>query len=130
MNMEKTDKKLKQLFSELKAQDSQRVPPFNSVTRAPLKSTSTRWTLQRWPRFAIAVAAVVLLIAGIAVASFRAHAHSIEREMLGWAALSDWEAPTDALLTASEMPWYNTATAPSDFPTNDDVSSDTTTEKL
>jgi len=130
MNMEKTEKELRQLFSELKAQDSQRVPPFNSVTKLSPQGTSSRWTLQHWPRFSLAVAAVVLLIASVAVASFRAHTHSFEKEMLGWAALSDWEAPTDALLTASEMPWVDTTALPSDFPTNDAVSSDTTTEKL
>jgi hypothetical protein len=64
------------------------------------------------------------------MASFRAHAHSFEKEMLGWAALSDWEAPTDALLTASEMPWDDRTALPFDFPTNDGVSSVTTTEKL
>jgi anti-sigma-K factor RskA len=127
--MEKTEKKLKQLFSELKAQDSQRVPAFNSVTRVSLQSTSTRWTLQHWRRFAIAVAAVAVLIGVIVAASFREHTQPVEKEMFGWAALSDWEAPTDALLSVSEMPWDDTTTAPSDFPAND-VSSDSTTEKL
>ena len=128
MNMEKTEKKLKQLFSELKAQDSQRVPPFNSVTRMTVQSTSTR-TLLHWPWFAPAGAAVAVLIGGIVAASFREHTHSVEKEMRGWAALSDWEAPTDALLTASEMPWVDTTALPSNFPTNDGVSSDSTTEK-
>jgi hypothetical protein len=66
MNMDKTEKKLKQLFSELKAQDSQRVPPFNSVTRMTVQSTSTR-TLLHWPRFAPAGAAVAVLIGGSTV---------------------------------------------------------------
>jgi hypothetical protein len=129
MNMEKIDKKLKLLFSELRAQDSQRVPPFNSVTRMSRESASTRRTLLRWPRFDLAGAAVALLIAGIVAASFLEHARSVEKEMRGWTALSDWEAPTDALLSVSEMPWDNTTTAPSDIPTND-ASSDSTMEKL
>jgi hypothetical protein len=130
MNMEQTETKLKQLFSELKARDSQRVPPFNSVTRALPQGASTRRTIPRWPQFALLGAAVVVLIAGVAVVSFRTHTRSFEKEMHEWAALSDWEAPTDALLSVSEMPWDNTTTSPSDFPLNDDSSSDTTTEKL
>jgi hypothetical protein len=130
MNMEKIEKKLKQLFSELRAQDSRRVPSFNSIAQAPLESASTGRTLLPWPRFALPGAAVALLIGGIVAASFRAHTHSFEKEMHGWAALSDWEAPTDALLSISETPWDNTITSPSDLQTNYDNSSDTTTEKL
>jgi hypothetical protein len=130
MNMEKTEKKLKQLFSESKERDSQRMPPFNSVARASLRDASTPRTLLRWPRFALFGVAAVLLIAGVAVISSRIHTRSFEKEMHQWAALSNWEAPTDALLSVSETPWGNTTTGPSDFPTNDDVSTDTNTKQL
>ena len=36
MNTEKTEKEIKQLFSELRAEDSQRVPSFEANARGPI----------------------------------------------------------------------------------------------
>ncbi|HWX20266.1 MAG TPA: hypothetical protein VN578_10230 [Candidatus Binatia bacterium] len=131
MNTEKTENKLRQLFGELRAQDSQRVPSFKAVTRASPSAISTAWMLSSWSRFAAGIATVVLLIAGIALAAFHLHTLSAEREIQQWARLSNWEAPTDTLLGISDMPWGKTITTPSDSLINNTTESpDTTIRKL
>jgi hypothetical protein len=130
MNTEKTEKEIRQLFSELRAEDSQRVPLFNAVTRAAPSFTSTGLSFS-WFRFALGTTATVLVIATIARTAIRLHKGSIERERQQWAALSSWEAPTDALLIISSVAWESTITTPSDFLINNrPVSPDTNPEHL
>jgi hypothetical protein len=114
MNTEKIENELRQLFGELRANDSQRVPSFYSVTRASSSTTSTPRKSSPWFRFLSATAVLVLLIAGIALAALHSHTRSFEREMQRWAALSDWETPTDTLLSISETPWGSAVPMPSD----------------
>ena len=128
--MEKTEKEIRQLFSELRAQDSQRAPSFDAVTRATPSFTSTGLSFS-WFRFALGTTAIVLLIATIALTAIHLHTRSIERERQHWAALSTWEAPTDALLLISSAPWESTVTTPSDFLINNPaVAPDTNPEHL
>ena len=130
MNMEKTEKEVKQLFNELRAQDSQRAPSFNAVTRATPSVTFTGLFFS-WSRFALGTTAFVLLTATIALTAIQLHARSVERERRQWKALSDWEAPTDAFLSISSVPWGSTITTPSDFLINNPaVPSDTTQKNL
>jgi len=129
--MEKTEKEIRQLFSELRAQDSQRVPLFNAVTHAVPSDASTGRISFSWLQFALATAAIVLLLATIALTAIHLHTRSIERERQKWAAFSTWEASTDALLTISRAPWGGTVTTPSDFLINNPaVSPDTNPERL
>ena len=128
--MEKTEKEIRQLFCELKAEDSQRVPSFDDVTRAVPSPTSPRLSFWRI-RFALGTTAIVLLIVTSALTAIHLHTRSIERERQEWAALSTWEAPTDALLMISSVPWGSTVTTPSDFLINNhDVSPGTNLEPL
>jgi len=129
--MEKTEKEIKQLFSELRAQDWQRAPLFNAVTRAvPSGASPGRISFSRL-QFAMATTAIVLLVGTIALTANRLHTHSLERQRQHWAALSTWEAPTDALLRISSVPWESTVTTPSDFLINNHaVSPDTNPEPL
>jgi len=129
--MEKTEKKIKQLFRELRAQDSQHVPSFDAVTRAAPSDASPRGMSFPWFRFALGTAAIVLFIATIALTAIHLHTRSLDRERQQWAALSTWEAPTDALLMVSSVAWESTVTTPSDFLINNHaVSPDPNPEPL
>jgi len=68
-----------------------------------------------WFRFALGTTAIAVLVATIALTASRLHTHSLERERQKWVAISTWEAPTDALLSISSVPWGSTVTTPSDF---------------
>lgn len=129
MNMEKIEKEVRQLFTELRVQDSQHAPSFNAVTRAASSSTSTGLSFPLF-RFALGSTAIVLLTVTIALTAFRLHERSIERERRQWAALSTWEAPTDALMSISSVPWGVTITTPSGFLINNDAFSADTNENL
>lgn len=125
--MEKTEKEIKQFFSELRAEDSQWAPAFSAITRPAPTFTATGSRF----RFALGTITVLLLIATIAVTSIHLHTRSLERQSLQWAALSTWEAPTDALLSISSLPWGSSVTAPSDSLLNNSPDpSGTTLEKL
>lgn len=112
MNTEKNEKEIRQLFSELRAEDSQRVPSFDAVTQAVPSGASTGRISFPWLQIALATTAIALLVGTIAI---RLNRRSIERERRQWAALSTWEASTDALLHISSVPWESTVTTPSDF---------------
>jgi hypothetical protein len=131
MNMEKTEKEIKQLFSELKAQDSQRAPSFDAVMCPAPSSASMQRMSYPWFRFALGTTATVLLIGTIALTTVRLRERSLERERQQSVALSGWEAPTDAFLSISSLPWGGTVTTPSDFLINNQAnSSDKTQENL
>src|SRR5262245_39224921 len=115
MNTEKAEREIRQLFSDLRAEDLQHVPSCEVVTRADPSAASARRMSFPWFRFALGATAVVLLVATLALTAIRLHTRSIERERQRWVALSTWEAPTDALLSISSVPWGNTVTTPSDF---------------
>jgi biopolymer transport protein ExbB/TolQ len=53
---------------------------------------------------ALGTTAVALLIAGVALSAIRLHKHSVEKEIQQWQAVSEWQAPTDALLNAQDAP--------------------------
>ena len=128
--MEKTEKEIRQLFGELRAQDSQRAPSFSAITRATPSLTSSGLSFS-WFRFALGTITSVLLIAATALTAIHLHTRSIERERQHWAALFNWEAPTDALLMISSVAWESTITTPSDFLINNHaVSRDTNPEHL
>lgn len=112
MNTEKNEKEIRQLFSELRAKDSQRAPSFDALTQAIPSGPSAGRIFFPWPQIALATTAIALLAGTIAI---RLNRRSLERERQQWAALSTWEAPTDALLHISSVPWESTVTTPSDF---------------
>lgn len=118
MNTEKNEKEIRQLFSELRAEDSRRVPSFAAATQAVPSGAATGRVSFPWLQIALPTTAIVLLVGMIVI---RLNRRSMERERQQWAALSTWEAPTDALLHISSVPWESTVTTPSDFLINNPV---------
>ena len=133
MNTEKTGKELRQLFGELRTREQRHAPSFATLATesAPGPAASSSRMSLPWFRLALGTTAMALLLAGIALAANRTRARARQREMQQWAALSTWEAPTDALLSISSVPWGSSVTAPSDSLLNTSPdSSGTTIEKL
>ena len=132
MVMEKTEKELRQLFSELRIREQRQVPSFVVIARASPSASaasSSRMSFP-WLRFAVGSVAIVLLLAAITLGANRIRARAMQREMQQWAALSTWAAPSDALLSISSMPWGISVTVPSDSLINNSPdSSGTTLEK-
>jgi len=97
------DDKLRQNFQELRNADAQRVPAFSRVARVPVPTFSMPW----W-RFALSAAVLVMVIFAL----------MLKRQPVPdtqpWAALSNWRATTDALLTVSSTPWGSTISTPTD----------------
>jgi len=102
--MEKTEKKLKQLFNELRAQDSRRAPSFNAIARASRSGVSARAMSFPWFRLALGTIAVALFVVGIAGTAIRLHTRSFAKEIQQWEVLSEWAAPSDTLLSNPDAP--------------------------
>jgi hypothetical protein len=104
MNTDDSERRLKAIFNELKAEDLRRTPPFDDIARASRSAASSSHVV--FPRFRLALGttAVALLIAGVALSAIRLHKHSVEKEIQQWQAVSEWQAPTDALLNAQDAP--------------------------
>ena len=126
MNGDDRDDELKQLFQELKRQDAQRGPSFAGMTRAPRPAF-----VMAWGRLATMTAALVIV--SVTLVMFHARrTHTTEDNLQQWAALSNWQASTDGLLSVSNTPWAGTFTASSDswIPTTNPMSGTTeSTEK-
>jgi len=98
-----TDDKLRQCFQKLRTTDAQRVPAFSRVARAPVPAVTIPWM-----RLA---AGAALLMALIVVLTLK---HRPVTDVQQWAALSNWRATTDELLTVSSTPWDSTINTPTD----------------
>jgi hypothetical protein len=113
MNTKQTEQTLKRLFSELKEQDSLRIPAF----RAPKSSSAgSRIRGAGFPRlqFAVGMLTLALLVSFIGFIGYRWHLRSARMEIQRWTMLSNWSAPTDKLLGISSLPWGSSVTVPSD----------------
>ncbi len=97
MNTNGTDNKFHQLFGELKSHDEQTAPAFGRLTRpaSPVRSMP-------WPWLLPSAAAAALLVVGLSAGLFYARSHRLAFEEQQWAALSNWQASTDVLLTSAE----------------------------
>jgi hypothetical protein len=104
MNTDHSEQKLKALFNELRAEDSRRAPSFGVIARASRSGVSARPMSFPWFRLALGTIAVALFVAGITVTAIRLHRRSFEKEIQQWEALSEWEAPSDTLLSISDAP--------------------------
>jgi hypothetical protein len=98
------DNKLKDIFSGLRRQDAARVPSFNRVVRAATRAREVE------PGFAFswlrpAAAAVVLMAAIFLLTTFQKHQTTPAADTEQWAALTEWSASTDGLLTSSAAVW-------------------------
>jgi hypothetical protein len=131
MNTDKTENEFKQFFHELRAQDEQRAPGFENLARPSAAISTPRVMIPRFRLGAMVAAAAVVLVTAIGVADLRSREQSAARELAQWSSLSNWEAPTDALLNFSSLPLGSTIITPSDslFETIT-LTPDTTTENL
>ncbi len=57
---------------------------------------------------------IALLAAGAAWTASSLRERRVNRELRQWTAISDWKAPTDALLCIASAPWNGALAAPSD----------------
>ncbi len=125
MNNDKTDNYLRQVFHEIRKRDEQRAPAFEVV----LDEAERRGkAVSVFPRFKLAAIAA-LLVAGAFLVVFGPRDRQPQDETLAWAALTDWQASTDVLLTMSDTPWEDQLIMPSDewFGTDGSVLLETTT---
>lgn len=99
-----TDAKLRQCFLELRSTDTQHTPAFSRVARAPRPAVTLPWL-----RLAAGAAVLVTLIVALAV---RRHPVADPQQ---WAALSNWRATTDGLLTVTNSPLGSTISTPTDL---------------
>ncbi len=115
------DNKLKQLFQEQRRADTQRAPAFDRVLRDAMRA----WHAEP-PVFAVPwlrLAAVLLAMLGVSLVVIHARRRETTVAVAPppavdaqrWAALSDWSAPTDGLLTLSSTAvWGSKVTTPTD----------------
>jgi hypothetical protein len=113
--MEPIDRQLRKVFSEWKTQDSRRAPSFDAVLNASRESAAISPRHCRI-RFAFGMAAALLVIVFTTTLLMTSYLKSRSREVeiRQWAALSEWTAPSDALLDFSN-PGDSSET---DFPIN------------
>src|SRR5689334_5007469 len=114
MNMEPTETEFKKLFGELKAQDLRRLPSFGAVLTAAHADARTGGQHSRLRlAFGMATALVIVILTTLAVLNFQSR--SREAEFQQWTTLSEWNAPTDALLGISNPRQPDNNTLPTDF---------------
>ena len=97
------DSKLRQHFQDLRAADAQQVPVFSRVARVPVRPFALPWL-----RLAAGAVVVVTLLMVLTIK------HRPVADTQQWAALSNWRATTDELLTVATTPWDSTVSTPTD----------------
>lgn len=98
-----TEDKLRQSFQALRAADAQNVPLFCRVVRTPRRTVTVPWV-----RLAVGAAGLVALLLVVKLN------HPPATDTQQWAALSNWSATTDELLTVASTPWDSTLSTPTD----------------
>ena len=97
------DDKLRQSFQALRAADAQGVPIFSRVVRTPRRTVAVPWL-----RLAFGATGLVALL--LVVKLNRPPVTDTQQ----WAALSNWSATTDELLTVASTPWGSSLSTPTD----------------
>ncbi len=99
MNQDREEKKIKELFDELKRQDERRVPSFARLWAAAVARSESVPHRNVRLRFAVAFAALALIV--VVLANFLKQpttpSASTKRAELA-ASISQWQSPTDFLL--------------------------------
>ncbi|NQU09600.1 hypothetical protein HQ590_02325 [bacterium] len=113
MNTDETESELKQLFREQREQDARHRPAFQRLAR-PAESDAPGRPGLTIPWLRLAAAAAVLVAVGVLLRPAPQDRRIAADDWQQWAALSNWQAPTDSLLTVSTTPWGSTITTPSD----------------
>ncbi|HTS18374.1 MAG TPA: hypothetical protein VMP11_12435 [Verrucomicrobiae bacterium] len=105
------DGELRRLFQDLRAGDTQQVPAFSRVAQPPVTEASFGIL---WPRLAAGVALIAAV--SMSLILFRAYKGRSADVTQQWAALSNWRASTDELLSVSgAATWGGAITTPSDL---------------
>ena len=94
-----TDHTLKKIFAEMRAIDAKNIPSFPRVLHKanPQNGASTP---SAWIPFAFAASAALLAAVLFFSVVSKKEIHSSD-ELTHWASISDWSAPSDALLAES-----------------------------
>jgi hypothetical protein len=114
MNTETSEPEFRRLFSELRDAEAQCAPSFNRVARGRPSAKSSGGRSLPLLRRALVMSSITLLAAGVARTASSLRQHRVNRELRQWAAISEWKAPTDALLGIAGAPWHGAPAAPSD----------------
>ena len=100
-NMDSMDIHLKRLFCEQKEADAQSAPSLASLARVSSPRAQYR---VRWFRLAMAVSTMAMILA-VSVSLINRRLNLAEDDMARWAAFSQWQASTDALLISPAASW-------------------------
>ena len=119
MNSDPADRKLQRLFDASRAEDARGAPAFDEVVSS---GRAAPRTAIRWTRLAAAAAAVVVLGVSLVLLHPRSapqpvgytQGQSPAADLKQWAAVSDWRASTDPLLSVSSLSWESRISAPTD----------------
>ena len=112
MKADMTDDKLRSLFLGMRQEDAAAAPDFSRLTSATATAAAAAMPHSPvWNR-ALAIAAALVLCVGAALCWQRVRQSAADIQ--SWTALSNWQAPSDGLLTASSTPWGATVTSPTD----------------
>ena len=101
MTDDQMDDRLWDLYRESKSRDVRRIPAFSGLARPVLRPVVAH-RAPAWSR--LAAAAVVLAVGATAAIVTLEHRRSTG-EFSAWAALTNWEATTDVLLSGVTTPW-------------------------
>ena len=110
MKPDATEAELRALFQEARALDAAGAPGFRRLSRPEAAPGPAGIA---WLRPAAALAAGVMG-AGVILFVLLTNARRPDTELQQWTAISNWQAPTDKLLTLSSTPWGCTVTTPTD----------------
>ncbi|MBI2441510.1 MAG: hypothetical protein HYV35_09080 [Lentisphaerae bacterium] len=102
MNTNEHDDRLRSLFQELKSQDLQAAPTFDRLWNAPPRRAQVHFFTTG---LRLAMAAAVLILAAAPLAVYQVKTRQAAAEARQWAALANWDAATDVLLTEASTPW-------------------------
>jgi hypothetical protein len=90
------DRRLRRLFQAMRAEEAGRAPAFSRLAGVHPPKLAVRW-------LPLAAAAAALIVVGLWLLAPGPAETEVRLEQ--WAALSNWQASTDGLLTLSSGPW-------------------------
>lgn len=109
MDRDEFGEKFRHLFQEMRREDAGRTPAFSRVAYV---SQERRPFAFLWGRFAAAATLIMVLGAWLVIAGTPRSQSGPDLQT--WATLSNWEAPTDTLLTQTSTPWSSELSLPTD----------------
>jgi cytoskeletal protein RodZ len=120
MGYDATERKLGRLFADARKADAEQAPSLAEIAGG--RRVRPRIEV-RWLRVSSAVAAVVLLVVWVSLSARKTPMQRVDAipvaaasavELKQWAALSNWTASTDTLLTLSSVSLGSSVATPTD----------------